>query len=465
MKRFTVFAVAAIVFLFSCNKENFITGSEANLNLSSDTIRFDTVFVTTGSVTQSFKIFNSNNQKLMLTHVKLMGGSNSSFHININGSAVDELNNIEIAANDSIYVFVNVTIDPSSNNLPFIISDSISILYNGNEKLVQLQAYGQNAHFLNNEIITGQEVWNNDLPYVILGSLRIDTTASLMINAGCRIYAHADAPLLVDGTLQVMGEKNSEVTFSGDRLDEYYRDLPASWPGLYFRKTSKDNVMKFAVVRNAYQAVVTEGPSVNVNPKLTLHQCIIDNALDAGLLSVNSFVDADNCLISNCGNNIKIIKGGDYHFTNCTAVAYSNIFMLHDEPVLQLYDFSYENGNLVTANLNATFTNCIFWGDNGGPADEISLNRQGAAVNVAVDHCLYKSLNTISDITSNSNILNEDPVFDSINIQENHFDFRMNNAALSPATDNGAQTGFSNDLDNNPRMAGAMTDIGCYEKQ
>ena len=466
MNRLVIFILILFVSFASCKKESFITSSDATIYISADTIKYDTVFVTAGSITQSFKIFNTNNQKLLLSQVKLMGGSQSAFNININGVATDQLNNIEIAANDSIYVFVSVTINPNSNNLPFIISDSISIRYNDNEKFVQLQAYGQNAHFLNNQIIDGNVTWTNDLPYVILGSLQIDTTATLNINAGCKIYTHADAPILVDGILKINGEKNNEVIFNGDRLDEDYKDLPASWPGIYFRSTSNNNEITFAIIKNANQAVVVSAPSINANPKLSIHQCIIDNAFDAGLLINNSFVNVDNSLISNCGNNINIINGGEYHFTNCTAAAYSNLFMLHRNPVLQVNNFNYENGNLITNDISATFANCIFWGDGGILDDEVMVNKEGSNLfNVIMSNCLYKSANGINNAVLNANIINEDPIFDSIDVVKNYYDFRMNNAISSPAIDNGGNTSFPLDLDNQPRQSGISMDIGCYEKQ
>src|SRR5207344_1994342 len=99
--------------------------------------------------------------------------------------------------------------------------DSIQIVYNDNDRFVQLESWGQNAHFLRNRTLTGNVTWKNDLPYVILGGLQIDTTASLTIDRGCRIYLHADAPIIVDGTLEVLGEKfdSTRVYFQGDRLD------------------------------------------------------------------------------------------------------------------------------------------------------------------------------------------------------------------------------------------------------
>jgi hypothetical protein len=150
-----------------CKKERFITSGDARLTATADTLHFDTVFTTIGSITQSFKIINENNQKLRLNKVKLMGGATSSYKMNIDGVSAVEINNIDIDANDSIYVFVSVTINPNLNNLAFIVRDSILINFNGNNRYVQLEAYGQNANFLRNRVITGNVSWSNNLPYVI----------------------------------------------------------------------------------------------------------------------------------------------------------------------------------------------------------------------------------------------------------------------------------------------------------
>ena len=211
------------LFIASCKKDSFITSADARLNINTDTLHFDTVFTSTGSITKSFKVINENNQKLRLSKIKLMGGASSAYKININGAAATEINNIEIDADDSIYVFVSVTINPNLNNLAFIVRDSILINYNGNSRYVQLEAFGQNANFLRNRVITGNVVWPNNLPYVILGSLRVDTTAILTIQPGCRIYSHADAPFIIDGTLIINGTKTDSVTFTGDRVDPDYK--------------------------------------------------------------------------------------------------------------------------------------------------------------------------------------------------------------------------------------------------
>jgi hypothetical protein len=428
-----------------------------------DSLAFDTVFVKSGSVTKSFKIFNNNDQKLLLSSVKLSGGDSSSFKINIDGTSASEVRDIEINANDSIYVFVQINVDPTSNRLPFIVKDSIEIAFNGNQKFVQLQGYGQNAVFLKSATIKGNVTWTNTLPYVLLGGVRIDTSAVLKISAGTKIFLHADAAFIVDGTLIATGTKQNKIIFSGDRRDAEYKDLPASWPGIYFRNASKNNSITYAVIKNAYQGIVAQQQSASSTSQLTLSHSIIDNIFDVGILAINTNISADNCLISNCGSNINIVLGGQYRFVNCTVASFSNFYLNHKSPVLQVADFLQQDGTNYTAPLKALFQNCIFWGEGNSVDDEIKVGKLGStSISVTFDHVLYKAKNPIAEASFISSVINEDPQFDSIDVSGNIFDFHITKSASSPAINAGTKTSFLYDLDG--KLRDARPDIGCYEK-
>ncbi len=458
---FFIFLSAAI--FFSCKKDSFITSPDATLYTNTDTLSFDTVFTTVGSITQSFKIFNNNNQKLRVSSVKLSGGSSSPFKMNVDGIASSEVNDVEINKNDSIYVFVQVNVNPSLATLPFILTDSIEIDYNGNKKWVQLQAYGQNAIFFKKQLVTGNTNWNKTLPYVIIGGIQIDSNATLTIEAGTKIFLHADAPFLVDGSLKSTGTKDEPAIFAGDRLDQDYKDLPASWPGIYFRISSKNNSLVHTIIKNAYQGIVATGISNNSNPKINLSKCKIDNIYDAGILAINTNIYADNCLISNCGSNIDLESGGDYRFINCTVASYGTNFISHQQPVLKLFDYLPDAGSNQTFALNALFQNCIFWGDGGIVDNEISIERKGSSgFSATFDHVLYKAKDEIPNATFTSSIKNEAPMFDSIDVSKNIFDFHFNNHPNSPAINAGITTAFPTDLDDKPRDSNP--DIGCYER-
>lgn len=460
MKNFWIGFAAILVAAcaVSCRKTSFIESADAQLRTSADTLHFDTVFTTTGSVTHFFKIFNENDQKLRVSTVKLMGGQTSAFKMNVDGSAGTSFSNLELEPNDSMYVFVSVTINPTAANLPFIIRDSVLINYNGNDRFVQLEAFGQNANFLRNRRVTRDSSWNNDLPFVILGGLTVDQNATLNINKGCRIYCHADAPIIVNGILRVNGEKDesARVSFQGDRLDPGYRDFPGSWPGIYFTPTSRNNVLNFAVIKNAYQGIIAQLPPPNSNPKVILNECRIENIYDIGVFGINSSINARNCLISNCGNNIALV-GGNYNFNHCTVASYSSLFLSHKNPVLFISNIA----DTQPLNITGVFRNCIFWGEGGAVEDEVLVNKEGTGVvNLTFDSNLYKGK---TDLPPATNLKNRPPEFDSIDVSKRYYNFRIQ-TKQSPAIDNGGLTGVLIDLDGNVRPRGLRPDIGCYEK-
>jgi hypothetical protein len=465
MKSSALCALVLLGIFMSCRKDSFITSADARLTITADTLKYDTVFVTAGSTYRNFRIINENDQKLLISTVKLMGGPSSPFKMNVDGIQRTEFTNLEIEANDSLHVFVQVNVDPAGGSLPFVLRDSIRINYNGNQRYVQLEAWGQNAHFFRDRVISADETWNNDMPYVILGSLRVAGNRTLNINQGCRIYVHADAPVIVEGSLRLNGLKDTadRVYFQGDRLDAPYNQFPASWPGIFLQPSSKDNVFTYAVISNAYQAIGVSDPSVNASPKLIMNECIIDNAYDAGLISINSSIRARNCQVSNCGRGLVLAKGGTYQFEHCTVASIGSRYLIHQDPVLLLTNFVMVNNTPVTADLNAVFRNCIFWGANGLVEDEVVVSKTGTnPFNVLFEHNLWKVQTPPANISSVQNISNQDPQFDSIVVFENYFNFRLK--PTSPAINKGIISGVNTDLDGNPRPVG-IPDLGCFEKQ
>ena len=88
-------------------------------------------------------------------------------------------------------------------------------------------------------------------------------------------------------------------------------------------------------------------------------------------------------------------------------------------------------------------------------------HREGTDMfSVNFDHVLYKAKNDIPNGSFDaSSIKNMDPVFDTIDVSHNYYDFHLKDN--SPAIDAGTVTTFSLDLDDKTRDANP--DIGCYE--
>jgi hypothetical protein len=112
--------------------------------------------------------------------------------------------------------------------------------------------------------------------------------------------------------------------------------------------------------------------------------------------------------------------------------------------------------------LTAQFTNCLFWGENGIVENEVVTGKQGNDYLVTFTNCLWKAKVNPANSTLQNILVNQAPAFDSINIQERYFNFRLR--AGSPALNKGIPTALERDLDGLPRSV-ELPDLGCYERQ
>jgi hypothetical protein len=144
---------------------------------------------------------------------------------------------------------------------------------------------------------------------------------------------------------------------------------------------------------------------------------------------------------------------------------YSNSFKLHKDPSLILSNFITVNNVQQPAALTATFKNCIIWGENGLVEDEVVTAKNNSAGFTAIfESALWKVTAQPANVTPTGIINNQNPQFDSINVSEKYYDFRIGTKP-SPAINAGASTSIVLDLDGKPRTVGVKPDLGCFEKQ
>ena len=93
---------------WGCNTETINSNPSFNLEFSTDTLYFDTVFQSIGSATRSFKIYNRSQSPIIISRASLEKGNTSFYQFNIDGYTGNEVSNIRIEGNDSIWVFVKV---------------------------------------------------------------------------------------------------------------------------------------------------------------------------------------------------------------------------------------------------------------------------------------------------------------------------------------------------------------------
>jgi hypothetical protein len=452
--------------VFTCRKESYYEGHDAQLRFSTDTVKFDTVFSGIGSVTQKLMIYNPYSKSLKISSIQLIGNP-SPFILNINGSQANSVTNIEIYPHDSIYIFIQIFVNTTGQNLPLLIDNLLEFIVNDNIQHVTLEAYGQDVHLIRNEIIK-TSAWDTDKPYLIYGNVTVDSLATLTINKGVSVYFHKQANMLVKGTLKINGEFNDPVTFSGERLDEDYQHYPGQWGGIMFLPGSKNNIFNWLILKNG-----TSGIQIGVyndfsKPDIELYNVIVQNMSYNCLLAIGARVKAANCLIANaaaytCG----LLGGGDYEFYQCTIVNYFGNYSARDISyptviITNNYKYPLNSENYIIKDLTkANFYNSIIYGSN---VDEVKIDNKSSSIfQYKFDHCLVRS-KTYQDSANNKLfkqvIWNKDPKFQASDSAK----FEL--TKLSPAIDTGdVALGklFPMDLKNIDHTKDTIPDLGAYE--
>jgi hypothetical protein len=471
-KIFIPVLIPLLIFLACQRERSYIEDPDARLDFTLDTLFFDTVFTTLGTVTESFRIKNPHNQFVRIDEISLAGGISSVFRINVDGQPGIRFSDVEIAPRDSLYVFVEATLDPNGSPDILRIQDSIVFLTNGNLQDVDLVAWGQDVHLIRDSFLIGSVIWTADKPYLIHNYAYVDSASSLTIEAGVTVHLHRDALLYVDGTLQVNGKLEEPVRFQGDRLEEFYRDKPGQWGLIYLSANSHGNLVDYAEIINGTLGIlISASPESGLEPDLKLTNTIINHMSSNGLYALNARVSAANVVIGDCGGSCAgLIFGGSYDFTHCTFYnAWPSWYSNRRLPALYLADYFGnidEQGNLVvyTGGVfgKADFMNSIIYGN--ARMELVIDSYEGSPLNYRFDHCLTRidvdSLDFLHDPLFTDIINNKDPLLDSVPA-------RYAPDTLSPAIDAGLPSnaiGVPFDLNGINRLNDAAPDLGAYER-
>ncbi len=455
-----------------CKKpDSFDTSPSAYLTFSTTVVQFDTVFTTVNSSTHNFTVHNPNKQAVNISDIRLQGGSNSVFRININGSATTDFPNFVLAAGDSIFIFAEVTPKLSAANTPFVVSDTILFVLNGHTQKVALVAFAQNAHFIDNRILGCDTFFHNDgKPIVLYDTAYVRPNCTLTIDAGVTIYCHRNAVLLIDGTLISNGTKAQPVTFRQDRLEQAYENQPGQWYGIRFLDSSVNNTMTHTIVGEGTVGIEVDSLSIIPNqPKLTLSKCIIKNSSSIGLACFSGSVNATNSLIYASGMyNVYCELGGVYNFVNCT-FDIINDFVANRVPSIHLDNLLYKNVDSIAfpmiSALKASFYNCIIWGD---LADEVELqihrSTTGNVFDTLFSHNIIKankvkfgSVNQVNQSQGYPNFVNEAGIPPDYHLESNSPAIKGGTMVIIPGV-----LPINDDMDDVTSPNINTPDIGCY---
>ncbi|HLG36271.1 MAG TPA: hypothetical protein VI757_15435 [Bacteroidia bacterium] len=484
-----LFFVTAIVFA-SCRHEDFIESTDVQLRFSEDTLIFDTVFTSVGSITLVMQVYNDYSSAVRISSLRLAKGNSSYFRLNVDGLPGRIFTDVEIPANDSIFIFCEVTIDPNNTSTPFVVTDSIVFTTNGSQQDVDLVAWGQNAHFHrpsagNNAFYICNETWIDDLPHVIYGFALVDSACLLTIEKGTNIFLHPGSSLIVmtEASLIINGVWDSIVTFQGDRLDAEYREIPGQWGAIQLsnlapsnlsggneaRVGSKDNVINYAIIKNGNFGLVVDTVYDNANVTLTLTNTIIENMVGICLFARGTRIKSGNCVFANAGQfSAALVYSGSYDFRHCTFANFWN-YSDRSDPVLLINNHYTDINNVehVRSIDSAYFGNCIVYGDK---TDEIGLDSssstQPGQFNFFFDNSLIQvggAFSTTGQARFDSCVVNQNPKFKNPDFNNYELD------TLSNAKNKGSTSVLSlpyllNDIKGTDRTIYGLPDCGAYER-
>lgn len=473
MRKYIIILISVVIVVMSCKKDDYLDGVTVKLNFSTDTVFFDTVFTSVGSITKQLKVYNNNDGDVLISNVRLAKGSLSNYRLNINGVNSSSTNNVELEKGDSLYIFIEVTVDPQNINTPYVVSDSILFTVNGNIQDIDLRSWGQEANYIDgrySSAIIRDTVWTNNKPFLIYNSMMVDTGETLIIEEGTHIYLHKNSSIYIMGTLIIKGTKDNPVIIRGDRLEHAYDDIPGQWSRLVFVNPSENNKIDYAEIKGGIIGVQVGGNiESSSKPDLHISNTKVEHMNYSCLYTIGSSVIASNCVFADAGfYPVALLMGGDYEFYHSTIANYWS-YATRTEPSVVITNNLTADGVMYVSDLtNAYFGNCIIY---GSMEDELGLSNDNAAeFNYKFENCIVK--NSSLDFSDNDNYVNvwgdKNPKF----VSYSNYNWELD--TMSFAEDKGSVDivnnypyipSIINDLNEYNRTTDGNPDMGAYERQ
>ncbi len=460
-----------LLILFSaCRKPEFTFSEQGDLSFSSDTVKFDSLFVSLLSPTKRLIVTNNSGKNLRISEIYLQGGNASPFSLIIDGVDTNKVSNYELLKKDSLYIFVKFQIPPGASGE---ITDYIVFKVGEQVQKVLLLAEVLDGYLLKDTVLSCNYVFPTDKPVIIDGYCIVDSNCSVTIPAGAKVYfsSRSDANgykysgIYVFGTLKVLGTPGNKVLFTSTRLDEDYLYVAGQWNGIHFLRSSTDNEILYAEIRNGTNGIRVDSSSENGNPKLILRGTEVRDFSNNGLLllgyseaSLANRLDVyvENTLVHNCGAScVGIFGAGAYVFMNCTFANYDYDFR-RESPAFGVQNYLKSLGKVY--DLHLEILNTVIWGTEN---EELVFDLTGGALQEIVIKNSDIKATKITGLDA-SVLQNVNPRFVNPTNRNDTISFALQQG--SPLIDAGSDFGGSapaTDILGNARTG--TPDIGAYE--
>jgi hypothetical protein len=479
--------------------------TSGSLAFSADTVKFDTVFTTIRTVTKRLWVYNRNPKAVNVDLISLDKPTSSPYTLLINGDLKQTATGVYIRGNDSLLILVRAQLKDNGLNSAakaYVLEEKLNFHTNGHDQQVLLRSFGQNIYLHNNARLSCDEVWRNDRPHVLYGTVRVPASCTLTIKPGTRIYAHAEAVLLVQGRLLVNAPADytpstgatdtvkatdaNIVRFSGDRSGEVqYATAPGQWTGIVLAPGSQGNIIRYAQIQNAAIGVLLYNPDNAAQPEVTIQNSVIRYisgndvsfagatstlGTGAGVLNMQGKATLTNTLLNDCYEYAVLGLGGNTALNFCTIANYAATGGVRKTQSLTFTNaVTNSKGVATTQAPTVSVQNSIVW---GAIEDEVFLDQYDAYKGgVSIQNSLLKTVAyaAATDAANKpglgnagyKNLITKEPLFVKP-LGSGFGDYRL--GATSPARKVAGPVGTvpERDLLNLPRTL-ATPSLGAYE--
>ncbi len=489
------------IWLNACERpDNFV--NEGTLTFNVDTLKFDSIFVNFLTPSERLIVSNQTGKNVNVGRIWLESGEASEFNMIVDGIRANDVTDVEIADDDSIHIFINL----KSALLDNFKEEYIAFQVGQEVQRMLIRAFVVEGYLLrarltrNNDSLVGYYFGQSgvsdttltpDKPIIMDGPLVVPEGFTLRIQAGTQLHFTpykveiplADgtrtyafySTLIVGGTLIVEGTTDAPVVFQGSRFDLDYQENPAQWRGVRFTQSSRDNVLRHALIKNGVIGIEVDSLALTANPKVLVQYSEIRNMSAYGVLGLAVSAAPpgspptllmENSLVHTCKDRTLFLKaGGNYGFYNCTFANFNFSFSRNKAQFLFSNYFVDINDVATVYPMTAQLTNCILWGSEDS---EVALDTlPGIPLDFNMDHCLvrYDFEENEIDIRPylSNHFENLDPEFN----EARAFDYRPR--VSSPVINTGLDfppgtTGYADDFRNRiDSLRYDGFDIGAYE--
>lgn len=484
LAKHTCLALCSLTLFYACYEEEFTTDPADGIAFSTDTLSFDTVLTQINTVTRYFKVYNPHDRFIRIDEIRVAGENASLFRLNVDGTAGNVIRDVQVNPNDSIYVFVEATIDPDQpvSVSPFIIEADIVFKVNTRDHFVKLIAWGQNANYLPgpdnpNRILVltcdlGEVTWDDPKPYVIYGTLLIDS-CKLILPPGTRLYIHGGVAnnelgiynegllyTLPHGQIEIAGTSSNPVIVRDDRIEP---DHDGEWAGIRLGPMSGPHVFSHMQMSSALVGIYADSAT-----DVSVDHSVIAYTAGPAFFARHATARISNSLFHDNGSQaIALTFGGDYTVDYCTMANFGNT-----TEALLLNNFYCSDPlcseGAVINNLQARVANCIMVGSS---TDEVWMVDASEGSTGQFNVLLNNSIVIVDELVESTQFpqfftelcldcimyMHSDTLFRDMMMNDYHLDtasIAERKAIPIP--------GITDDLDGVARDP-LMPDIGCYE--